>query len=49
MKPFLLEILCIVGKLIGTKNPIFTKLFNEEKVYLQGRHLTVESVLKNFA
>ena len=35
MGPYLLEVMCFVGKYLGTKNKYFTELFNK-KVWLMG-------------
>jgi hypothetical protein len=47
-KPFLFEIMILVGKAYGTNDALFIQLFTQEKAYLMGRCLTVESRLKSF-
>ena len=47
-KPFMFEVLIFVGKLIGTKNDIFKRLFLKDKAYLMGKLLTVETRLKSY-
>ena len=48
-EPFLLEIMVLVGYAYGTKNEMFQRLFTQEKAYLMGKPLTVESRLRCFS
>ena len=38
----------LIGKAYGTKDPLFINLFIEDKAYLMGKLLTVESRIKSF-
>ena len=46
-QPFLFEIMVFAGKILGTQDAIFQRLF-KEKAYLMGKILTVESRIKSF-
>jgi len=46
-KPFLFEIMILIGQAYGTNDKMFTKLF-DENAYLMGKIITVESRLKTF-
>lgn len=48
-RPFSLEIAILLGKAYGTMDPLFLKLFSEDKCYLMGRPLTVEKRLFSFS
>jgi len=48
MRPFLLEILIYIGKILTPKHWMFQKLFIEERGYLLGKLITVDTILKNF-
>lgn len=47
-KPFLFEVSIYIGYMIGTKNEMFQKLILQNKAYLFGRSITVETRLKSF-
>lgn len=42
----MLEILIFIGKILGTKNKHFIKIFKEEKAYLMGKIITIDNVIK---
>lgn len=48
LKAFTFEMMLYIGKILGTKHKLFTKLFLEDKAYLMGKIITVDTALRSF-
>ena len=47
-KPFMFEVLILVGEAYGPEDQLFKELFENHKVYMMGRVLTVEARIKKY-